>query len=379
MGLETQPGQIEEKVLRESIYLGHLRESKNNNEDEDEDDIIENEMKSNEINIDKQILQLMQTACKAQKYQRALDAVKMLHQFQSIDVALQIASYFEVASLQDRIYLLKEDKLRAKEKEDKKRRKRYQNERIFSRPLSNFNSQLSNQSQSKTPSAPSFPSRRPESRRKFEAAPSPEPEVEMESRNDNRFYNEDVIPQTQDDENEPITFDDEELEDIEVDESNDFTKKPEKRKVDEIDDNDYERLNESRRKISLHDENENIKSLPTPPSLTGLQTGSNKPTANPFAKSVNPFAKSNNLSLKSTTSIHQSDSFLERAEKEKGEKSSKSKQKKQSTLLSHISRKSQNENEVLQEQNSNDRVESNDNDSNKSGSQKLNKFRNVEL
>ena len=225
---------------------------------------------------------------------------------------------------------------------------------------------MSNQSQSKTPSAPSFPSRRPESRRKFEAAPSPEPEVEMESRNDNRFSNEDVIPQTQDDENEPITFDDEELEDIEVDESNDFTKKPEKRKVDEIDDNDYERVNESRRKISLHDENENIKSLPTPPSLTGLQTGSNKPTANPFAKSVNPFAKSNNLSLKSTTSIHQSDSFLERAEKEKGEKSSKSKQKKQSTLLSHISRKSQNENEVLQEQNSNDRVESNDNDSNKS-------------
>lgn len=56
-----------------------------------------------DMDADKALLQLIQLACKADRYARALDAARALHSEPTLDAALQITSFFHLPSLGDRL------------------------------------------------------------------------------------------------------------------------------------------------------------------------------------------------------------------------------------------------------------------------------------
>lgn len=56
-----------------------------------------------DMEADKSLLQLVQLACKADRYARALDATRALHSEATLDAALKIASFFHLPSLADRL------------------------------------------------------------------------------------------------------------------------------------------------------------------------------------------------------------------------------------------------------------------------------------
>lgn len=60
-----------------------------------------------EIEADKALLQLIQLACKADRYARALDGSRALHSEATLDAALKIASFFHLPSLADRLELVR--------------------------------------------------------------------------------------------------------------------------------------------------------------------------------------------------------------------------------------------------------------------------------
>jgi len=64
-----------------------------------------------ELEMDKELVQLIGLACKADKLQRALDLTRMLHHAASYDSAQKVAGFYHFAGLQEKIGLLKEQKL----------------------------------------------------------------------------------------------------------------------------------------------------------------------------------------------------------------------------------------------------------------------------
>ncbi|TIC08665.1 WD40 repeat-like protein [Wallemia mellicola] len=312
LGMDSQQGQLEESVMRDSLLLNHARDS-------NEEDEFEEEIKQHEIQIDKGILQLINTACKADKLQRALDAAAMLNQFTSIDAAMKIAAFFHLPSLQDRIYLLKEDKISQRERKQNTKKISYK-DRVMSRPLSTMPISQTNQNSN---TAPAFPARKPHMRRRFDA---PVEDVDMDSIANETQEVVDVGNSVVDDD-EPIAFSDDD--DVDV-EANAESSSSNKRKVDAIDDSQMTFSPPESSKIRLSNE-----ALPPPP-IPGMASQQPSMQANPFAKSANPFAKAptdNSTTLKKG-SIHQSDSFFERADKPMNKKKAAS--KKQSSLLGHF-------------------------------------------
>lgn len=79
-----------------------------------------------ELSMDKHLLQLIQTACKADKLPRALDAARMLNSVKSIDSAVQIAGFYHLPGLKEKIGGLREGKEREiRRREEDERRRRY--------------------------------------------------------------------------------------------------------------------------------------------------------------------------------------------------------------------------------------------------------------
>ncbi|TIB86792.1 WD40 repeat-like protein [Wallemia mellicola] len=348
LGMDSQQGQLEESVMRDSLLLNHARDS-------NEEDEFEEEIKQHEIQIDKGILQLINTACKADKLQRALDAAAMLNQFTSIDAAMKIAAFFHLPSLQDRIYLLKEDKISQRERKQNTKKISYK-DRVMSRPLSTMPISQTNQNSN---TAPAFPARKPHMRRRFDA---PVEDVDMDSIANETQEVVDVGNSVVDDD-EPIAFSDDD--DVDV-EANAESSSSNKRKVDAIDDSQMTFSPPESSKIRLSNE-----ALPPPP-IPGMASQQPSMQANPFAKSANPFAKAptdNSTTLKKA-SIHQSDSFFERADKPMNKKKAAS--KKQSSLLGHFKKP---EEGGLHERDENSAIDSEEPREKTSTREKLEKFR----
>jgi chromosome transmission fidelity protein 4 len=76
-----------------------------------------------ELEIDKNLLKALQTACKAEKLQQALDVVNLLTHPQSIDAAAKLAGFFHLTGLQERIHAVKEAKLYQHKRDEKRRSK----------------------------------------------------------------------------------------------------------------------------------------------------------------------------------------------------------------------------------------------------------------
>lgn len=71
-----------------------------------------------EIEADKALLQLIQIACKGDRYARALDGTRALHSEATLDAALKIASFFHLPSLAERMELVRAPLAVRKELED---------------------------------------------------------------------------------------------------------------------------------------------------------------------------------------------------------------------------------------------------------------------
>lgn len=69
--------------------------------------------------MDKEMLQLVQGACKADNLQRALDVARLMHHSATIEAAAKVAAFYHLPGLQERIQSVKGEK--EKEKREKRR------------------------------------------------------------------------------------------------------------------------------------------------------------------------------------------------------------------------------------------------------------------
>jgi chromosome transmission fidelity protein 4 len=82
-----------DSAIRGSISLSQLRGSQAD----------EHTIKQREISLDKELLQLVQGACKADNLQRALDLTRLMHNPGSVDAAAKIAGFYHLPGLQERM------------------------------------------------------------------------------------------------------------------------------------------------------------------------------------------------------------------------------------------------------------------------------------
>lgn len=74
------------------------------------DDLTSDEISRRELALDKELIQLLQNACKNDKLARALDLTKLLHLTASFDMAIKVAGFYHLIGLQEKIETLKEDR-----------------------------------------------------------------------------------------------------------------------------------------------------------------------------------------------------------------------------------------------------------------------------
>ncbi|KAK4056106.1 DNA polymerase alpha accessory factor Mcl1 [Microbotryomycetes sp. JL221] len=115
--LEVQQGQMEEKYIRETMFVTHRRDGAVPDDFE-----LKASIARQEIETDKIVLLLVQNACKADKLEAALDAVLMLSQPASINAAAKIAAFYALPALEDRITLIQEAKTGVRKFEDDNKR-----------------------------------------------------------------------------------------------------------------------------------------------------------------------------------------------------------------------------------------------------------------
>ena len=65
------------------------------------------EISRTELELDKELIQLVQLACKHDRLQRALDAVRCLHHINSFDLTVKIADFYHLPGLREKILALK--------------------------------------------------------------------------------------------------------------------------------------------------------------------------------------------------------------------------------------------------------------------------------
>ena len=91
------------RYLRSSFLLGNQRDGAAADDDEAQQSIL-----SAELELDKLLLRQIQTACKADKLQPALELARLLNRTSSIEAAAKIAGFFHAAGLEERILALKD-------------------------------------------------------------------------------------------------------------------------------------------------------------------------------------------------------------------------------------------------------------------------------
>ncbi|RIA87004.1 hypothetical protein C1645_309391 [Glomus cerebriforme] len=120
--LDKESGRCEERLLRETIISGfQYQEIKAKNELKEETFI---QFKKKERNKSKIVIELIQSAVHEEKYERALDLVKLLNSVKFLDSALKIAEFYHVTSLAEKINKLKSEKIQEKERSISRRRGR---------------------------------------------------------------------------------------------------------------------------------------------------------------------------------------------------------------------------------------------------------------
>ena len=114
-------GQLEESCVRQNLTVASLRDR----QIAANSTAYELEISQAELAVDKALLQLIQTACKADKLARALDLATLLASTKSIESAAQIANFYHLPGLKEKISALravKEDELDDRDDADRRRR-----------------------------------------------------------------------------------------------------------------------------------------------------------------------------------------------------------------------------------------------------------------
>lgn len=76
----------------------------------DEDELTNSDISRRELALDKCLIQLLQSACKNERYTRALDLAKMLHHTVSFDMAIKVAQFYHLIGLQEKMEALRDDR-----------------------------------------------------------------------------------------------------------------------------------------------------------------------------------------------------------------------------------------------------------------------------
>ncbi|OCF45863.1 chromosome transmission fidelity protein 4 [Kwoniella heveanensis CBS 569] len=106
LNMDNQQGKLEESLVRGHITLSALTDSS--------DPEAEYLIKEREVALDKELLQLVQAACKADNLQRALDLARLMHNTGTIEAAAKVAAFYHLPGLQERIAGVKSEKERKK-------------------------------------------------------------------------------------------------------------------------------------------------------------------------------------------------------------------------------------------------------------------------
>ncbi|EGO25840.1 hypothetical protein SERLADRAFT_448755, partial [Serpula lacrymans var. lacrymans S7.9] len=98
--IESKEAPIEEQVARERIHINLARDALG-------DELSTPELDKREVELDKSLIKLIQAACKADKAPRVLELTKRLHFTHSIDAASQLAGFYRLVGLQEKIEAIK--------------------------------------------------------------------------------------------------------------------------------------------------------------------------------------------------------------------------------------------------------------------------------
>jgi chromosome transmission fidelity protein 4 len=107
-------------LVRGQVHLTMLRHAN----DAVPDSELQYMIKEREVSLDKEMLQLVQGACKADNLQRALDVTRLMHNMGTLDAASKVAAFYHLPGLQERIQVVKESKEDSKRKSERERRGR---------------------------------------------------------------------------------------------------------------------------------------------------------------------------------------------------------------------------------------------------------------
>ncbi|KAI9509164.1 hypothetical protein F5148DRAFT_1275403 [Russula earlei] len=103
-GKDPKDAPLEEHLARETMHLQITRDGLGDND-------VPDEISARELALDKELVQLIQTACKSDKPPRALELTRMLHHTSSFDMALKVAGFYRLIGLQEKMQALKDDRV----------------------------------------------------------------------------------------------------------------------------------------------------------------------------------------------------------------------------------------------------------------------------
>ena len=109
----------------------------------EEDELTTSDISRRELALDKCLIQLIQSACKNERYTRALDLAKLLPHTSSFDMAIKVAQFYHLIGLQEKLESLKEDREEGPDRLVEDRQKRRERKGLFapvpdSKPYSTF-------------------------------------------------------------------------------------------------------------------------------------------------------------------------------------------------------------------------------------------------
>ncbi|KAH9946996.1 hypothetical protein B0H21DRAFT_741281 [Amylocystis lapponica] len=100
---DPQEAPLEEHLARETMLLDILRDGL-------DDELTTDDISRRELTLDKELVQLIQLACKADRHSRALDLARLLHHTASFDMAIKVAGFYHMIGLQEKLEALKDDR-----------------------------------------------------------------------------------------------------------------------------------------------------------------------------------------------------------------------------------------------------------------------------